>query len=67
MPIPTLRRRRSLAPGRGISSLADVPADPHSKVLHSKVLHLCRYPEKCCTVCDRHRQRCRHPARRPSR
>jgi hypothetical protein len=62
MPISTLRRRRSLAPGRGISSLAEVPADPQSKVLH-----LCRYPEKCCTVCDRHRQRCRHPAGRPSR
>jgi hypothetical protein len=29
---------------------------------HIKVLHLCRYPEKCCTVCDRHRERCRHPA-----
>ena len=24
---------------------------------HIKVLHLCRYPEKCCTVCDRHRER----------
>ena len=61
MPILTLRRRGSLLPGRGISSLADVPADPHSKVLH-----LCRYPEKCCTVCDRHRSRCWHSAGRPS-
>ena len=62
MPIPTLRRRRGLPPGRGITNLADVPADPHSKVLH-----LCRYPEKCCTVCGRHRQRCRHPVGHPSR
>jgi hypothetical protein len=61
MPILTLRRRRNLVPGRGITSLADVPADPHSKVLH-----LCRYPEECCTVCDRHRSQCRHPAGRPS-
>lgn len=51
-----LRLRRSAVPGRGITTLADVPRDPHSKVLH-----LCRYPEKCCTVCDRHRQRCWHP------
>ena len=48
-----LRLRRSAVPARGITTLADVPRDPHSKVLH-----LCRYPEKCCTVCDRHRQRC---------
>jgi hypothetical protein len=39
MPVPTLRRRRGLLPGRGISSLAEAPADPHRKVLH-----LCRYP-----------------------
>jgi len=62
MPILTLRRRRSSVPGRGIASLADVPQDPHSKVLH-----LCRYPDKCCTICHRHRERCRHPAGRPSR
>jgi len=62
MPILTLRRHRTLLPGRGITSLADVPADPHSKVLH-----LCRYPEKCCTVCDRHRERCRHRSGRSSR
>ena len=37
-------------------TLADVPRDPYSKVLH-----LCRYPEKCCAVCDRHRERCWHP------
>ena len=57
MRILTLRRHRTSVPRRGITSLAEVPRDPHIKVLH-----LCRYPEKCCTVCDRHRERCRHPA-----
>ena len=45
MRILTLRRHHTSMPGRGITSLADVPIDPHIKVLH-----LCRYPEKCCTV-----------------
>ena len=62
MPILTLRRRHRLRPGRGITSLADVPADPHSKVLH-----LCRYPEKCCTVCDRHRNGAATASAIPSR
>ena len=53
------RRRRG--PGRGISSLTDVPTDPCVKVLH-----LCRYPDRCCTVCGRHRQRCRHQPRNPA-
>jgi len=62
MPILSVRGRGGPLPGRrGITSLAEVPADPHSKVLH-----LCRYPEKCCTVCDRHRERCRHRAGRLS-
>ncbi len=59
MRILTLRRHRASVPGRGITSLAEVPRDPHIKVLH-----LCRYPERCCTVCDRHRERCRHPTGR---
>lgn len=58
MPTLTLRWRRPV-PGRGITTLADVPRDPHAKVLH-----LCRYPEKCCPVCDRHRERCWHPVGR---
>jgi len=33
MAILSLRRRRGPLPGRGITSLAEVPADPHSKVL----------------------------------
>src|SRR5664279_817927 len=45
----------------GITSIAEVPENPHSKVLH-----LCRYPEKCCTICDRHRERCWHRAGRRS-
>ena len=61
MPILTLHRRRAPVPGRGITSFAEVPRDRHVKVLH-----LCRYPEKCCTVCDRHRERCWHPTGRPS-
>lgn len=60
MPSLTLRRRRP--PGPGIKSLAEVPSDPYAKVLH-----LCRYPEKCCTVCDRHRGRCWHPVGRRAR
>lgn len=56
MPSLTLRLRRTAGPGRGIATLADVPVDPHSKVLH-----LCRYPEKCCKICDRHRKRCWRP------
>jgi len=52
----TSRPRRTTVRGRGITTLADVPSERHSKVLH-----LCRYPEKCCTVCDRHRRRCWHP------
>ena len=59
MPTLNLRRRRWSVPGRGIATLADVPRDPFSKVLH-----LCRYPEKCCAVCDRHRERCWHPVGR---
>ena len=49
MPGLTLWRHRRSVPGRGISSIAEVPRDPSSKVLH-----LCRYPDKCCTICDRH-------------
>ena len=56
MPSLTLRLRRTAVPGRGITTLAEVPSDPFAKVLH-----LCRYPEKCCTICDRHRHRCWHP------
>src|SRR6185437_14391541 len=43
--VPGRRRRR---PGQGIRSLADVPTDRFAKVLH-----LCRYPDRCCKVCDR--------------
>jgi hypothetical protein len=57
----TLRRHRRSVPGRGITSIADVPEDPHSRVLH-----LCSYPDKCCTICDRHRDRCWHRAGRRS-
>jgi len=49
--VPGRRRRR---PGQGIRSLADVPTDRFAKVLH-----LCRYPDKCCKVCGRYRARCR--------
>lgn len=59
--MPILRRHRISVPGPGITGLADVPRDPHIKVLH-----LCRYPEKCCAICDRHRERCWHPAGHPS-
>ena len=38
MLVLTLRRRRLLLHGRGISSLADVPTDPHSKMLASAPL-----------------------------
>jgi hypothetical protein len=41
--------------GRGIASLADVQMDRFAKVLH-----LCRYPDRCCAVCGRHRHRCHH-------
>ena len=58
MPSLTLRRHRRSVPGRGITSIADVPEDPHCK----KVLRLCRSPEKGCTICDRHRERCWHRA-----
>ncbi|HEY5114528.1 MAG TPA: hypothetical protein VIJ00_03280 [Nakamurella sp.] len=61
MPGLTLWRHRRSVPGRGISSIAEVPRDPSSKVLH-----LCRYPDKCCTICDRHRERCWHRVGRRS-
>jgi hypothetical protein len=48
-----VRRRRTF--GRGITTLADVPADRPSKVLH-----LCRFPERCCSVCGRHKGGCWH-------
>ena len=41
MPGLTLWRHRRYVPGRGISSIAEVPRDPSSTVLH-----LCRYPDK---------------------
>lgn len=54
--MPTLSRARK-RPLRnwGILSMADVPPDRGSKVLH-----LCRFPERCCTVCERHKDRCHH-------
>lgn len=55
---PSRRRRVT---GRGITSLADVPIDRFAKVLH-----LCRYPERCCTICGGDRVRCRHQTCRPS-
>ena len=51
MLIPARRR----LPGRGIRTMADVPAERPFKVLH-----LCRFPEKCCAVCGRHKDRCWH-------
>ena len=50
----SLTRRRQL-PGRGITTLADVPAERPFKVLH-----LCRFPEKCCSVCQGHKSSCWH-------
>ena len=61
MRILTLRWHRSSVPERGITGCGDVPPDPQSRVLH-----LCRYPEKCCTICDLHRERCWHPTGRQS-
>lgn len=48
------------------------PSGPPAERAHSasstrnSVLHLCRYPEKCCPTCDRHRERCSHPIGRAS-
>lgn len=59
MIIPSRRRRTD-------------PSGPHTERVHStfgtrgSVLHLCRYPEKCCSTCDRHRERCSHPIGRAS-
>lgn len=50
----SLVRKRRL-PSRGITTLADVPVDRSFKVLH-----LCRFPEKCCSVCQRHKSSCWH-------
>ena len=61
MPILTLRWHRISVSERGITGHADIPPDPQNRVLH-----LCRYPEKCCTICDRHRERCWHPTGRQS-
>ena len=55
MLIPARRRR---AFGRGIVTMADVPTERPFKVLH-----LCRFPEKCCAVCGRHKDRCWHVMR----
>ena len=55
------RWHRISVPERGITGLAGGPLDRQSRVLH-----LCRYPRACCTICDRHRQHCRHPTGRQS-
>lgn len=47
--------RRHQVPGRGIMTMDEVPND---RAL--KVVHLCRYPYKCCAVCERHRSGCWH-------
>ncbi len=60
MAIPSRWRRRTAASGPNsdrIGSMSDT---------RGAVLHLCRYPEKCCITCDRHRDRCAHPIGRAS-
>jgi len=56
MAVPTPWRRRTDAgpskPANRVGSMADSSGN---------VLHLCRFPEKCCPTCDRHRERCAHP------
>jgi len=54
MSTSSLTHRRHLR-SLGIASMAEVPPDRGSKVLH-----LCRFPARCCTVCERHKDRCRH-------
>jgi hypothetical protein len=61
MPLLTLRWHRVYVPEYGITNGPDVPLDPQSNVVH-----LCRYPNRCCTVCDRHREPCGHPTGRRS-
>jgi hypothetical protein len=60
MVIPSRWRRRANPPGPNsdrVSSMSNT---------RGNVLHLCRFPEKCCTTCDRHRERCAHPIGRGS-
>lgn len=61
MAIPFRRRR----PGNEPPLAADDRFRSMAQT-NGRVLHLCRYPEKCCTTCDRHRERCAHPIGRVS-
>lgn len=56
MAIPSFRRRPVATPAAGSTN----QVSPMSET-RGAVLHLCRFPERCCTTCDRHRDRCSHP------
>jgi hypothetical protein len=56
MAIPTPWRRRADA-----AAATDPQRVSPMSETRGAVLHLCRYPDKCCTTCDRHLDRCSHP------
>ena len=61
MVVPFRRRRSTDITPTDITPTDVVDRTAAKAARPGRVLHLCRFPEKCCTTCDRHRDRCAHP------